>query len=903
MQQTQRVFVPHNAPIKDAKLLPVQAPSQMFGRNRELGGGHVALKAGTAILLHGPAGVGKTAIAAVLAAAYTAQSPGGVLWFTMTEDDADLLLARVGRAYGVNSLTTDDDTAERLRVVRSLLERNRPLIVLDGLTDTDAVREFARSAAAGIPLLVTNDKQAAGPWTPTPIRPLAAADSVSMLRTLSNHQEASYAEDFDGLARLLDGNLLALDLAGRHMAGNDVKPAELLTALLSAIPQGVARPDPQQMILSVVYKQLASSTQAVLLVMGGAFSGSASAELLSDMSGMPAAQLVPTMRQLVARGLLHESFSYGQVRYTLHESVQSYVRQLLSGNQRLIPVENRALQAVVAYTLRHARPDTANHDRLAAEIDNIVGAAAFATSMQQEPPVRQLVQALTQQSGDFVTLRGFQTEVGQLRKLLSLLGRTAIPDAAPTNTAAPTTAAQAMAAGVTMVTPIATPPASIPAAAPPITASPMASTFSFANVPTPSAPPAVPDNLPDEPPPDATPIAPDWFITDPETLPTAPDSEPEPDVLPDVPTAAPSNTTFTDATLLAPPIDSDATLISQTTRPIAVSPLPSTSVALQPSALPPNFPDETRDSLPIERAYESAPLVTASANAVVGQSTTPPPVVGTTTVAELQSKADDAKTSGDFQTQAAYLQQLGDAYLADNDAPRAVTAYMQAIESMRGGENWVAIALAMEKLGGAYLVAGNPSDAATMLEQALVIFRRERQEDHEARVLTTLGSTYELLRDWPKAQEDYEQALYLIREKGDQPEEAALLGDIAYAHDMQSNRDGAILSYRQALHMAYTLNDTVLVSDYEYQLGRLLLEDGHTLSQAVQLLSDAHDHAPDRDDVTRLLKRGHSRLDHLRAGGVDIPEAIDNAQYAADSYPSQTTPTGAPLTMPTGAAG
>ncbi len=439
MQQSQpgspqRVFTPHNAPIKDAKLLPAQAPLQVFGRNRELGSGHVALKAGTAIFLYGPPGVGKTAIAAVLAAAYTAQNPGGVLWFNMTEDDTDLLLVRVGRAYGVNALTTYQDPAERLAVVRALLERNRPLIVLDGLTDADAVREFARSTAAGIPLIVTDDTQAAGPWTPIALPLLSATDSAQMLRALANLPDGTYNDDLDGLCRVLGGSPLALELAARHMATDDVKPAELLTRLLSVVPQGVSVPDPQQTILAVIYKQLPATVQAIFLMLGAAFAGNASTELIADMSNVPAAQLVPIMRQLAARGLAHESIAYGQVRYRLHESVQVYIRGILQASQRLQAVENRVLQAVVAYTLRHARPDTANQDRLAAEMENIIGAAAFATSVQQEPPVRQLMLALTQQAGDFITQRGFQPEITLLRRLLSLAGRPAPLAERSTNT-------------------------------------------------------------------------------------------------------------------------------------------------------------------------------------------------------------------------------------------------------------------------------------------------------------------------------------------------------------------------------------------------------------------------------------------------------------------------------------
>ncbi len=148
--QSQRTFTPHGAPIRNAKLLPVQPPGQVIGRKRELGAIHAALKAEQSVLLTGQPGIGKTALAAVLATVYSASNPGGALWFNIVEDDIETLIARVGRAYGVNALTTPgSDWTNSAEVVRALLEKNRPLIVFDGLVDLNAAAEFVRQVADG----------------------------------------------------------------------------------------------------------------------------------------------------------------------------------------------------------------------------------------------------------------------------------------------------------------------------------------------------------------------------------------------------------------------------------------------------------------------------------------------------------------------------------------------------------------------------------------------------------------------------------------------------------------------------------------------------------------------------------------------------------------------------------
>ncbi len=806
--QPGRNFTPYNAPIKDAKLLPAQPPAQVFGRNRELASGHVALKAGTAIFLYGPVGVGKTALAAVLAAAYTVQNAGGVLWFHMNEDDADLLLARVGRAYGVNSLTANEDAGERLKIVRALLERNRPLIVLDGLTDSEAVRDFARSAAAGIPLIVTNDTQAAGPWMPIPIPALSADAAGQMLRTLSGRHEAGYAEDLDGICRILNGDPLAIELAGRLMAADDVKPAELLTALLGTIPSGVTRADAQETMLAVAYKGLTPTAQAVLLILGSAFGGDATAELLADMSGMPAAQLAPVMRQIYMHGFVHESSVYGQARYTLHERVQIYVRGLMDANQRLAAVENRSLDAILAYVKRHARPEISDHDRLAAEMDNIIGGAAFATSTGQEPPVRQLVTLLSADAGDFVTLRGFQTEMLQLRKLLALVGR--------------------------ISTSIDTPPSSVIARTP------------------------------------ATPIA--------QVESTAPESVVEP--VAEVPSEPPvSMISFRTAD--SPP---STPFLTPAPPPLAMEPeLPVRSDLFSgPSSAPHSFPDlpdelatvgaETSGIAPFDESVMIEPLEPSP------EAMSAPPL---TPVAALQHAIDDARANKDNKTLSASLEQLGDLYLADNDAPRAVSAYTEATEALRATEDWLAIGLVMRKLGNAYIRQGQTNEGILMFEQALTIFRKQRQPDQEMLTLGMVGDSYATLHNWPKAQESHEAALYLARETHAYAEESVYLGDIAFACEAQGNVADAVDFYREGLHVAYGLNDGELAGHYAYQLGRLLLDDTTTLNQAVQLLGEAATRLPADDAVQRLLKRGRRRLEHLHAGGVDVPLALANTDYAA----------------------
>ncbi|MHB8626979.1 MAG: tetratricopeptide repeat protein [Aggregatilineales bacterium] len=932
-----RAFTPPNAPIKEAKLLPTQPPTHMLGRNRELASSHIALKAGTAIFLHGPAGIGKTAIAAVLATAYTAENLGGVLWFTLAEDDADLLLARVGRAYGVNALTEQQAPSERAKVVRALLERNRPLIVLDGLADPNAIRDFVRNVGAGLPLIVTDTVPAAGPWTPIPIAPLSDTASAELLQVYGDLSDETDASDVDSLCHILNGDPLALILAGRHLVAEQLTPAELLTALLAAVPVGASKPDPQQTILAVIYKKLTPIGQGIFLALGALFTNSAGAELIADLSTMTAAQLTPVMRQLTAHGLVQESVSYGQTRYTLHESVQAYAHRILESSRRLSAIEGRALQSVLAYTSRHAGLDTADHDRLAAEMDNIVNAAAFATSIGQDAPVRQLLQALTQQSGDFVNLRGYQPEVGQLRKLLSMLNRTESGSWVFTESDTPEpdmdatltqdwAAFQSAGPGTTLpdwtvveeaASQINPPPDSelteaatlgVPIPEPPITpdATRMIRPVT-AYQPSPNHvhdihTPQPPGRLPQPSAPDTTqpavPAADATFADTPVRASITPDTLPFPRPV----------TTYTPAPehVRDPHSPQLSGLSTDTTQNAVPTPDTFESTAAAPvtvedtgtAPVPPHMPEVelyiANRAAPTDQTNKTVavPAPTMPTPALTPTPATPPisahpsaeTPAGKLSIGELQTRVEDARLSGDKNALANYLEQLGDWYVADQDRARAITAYMQAVEALRPGEEWGKIGLVMEKLGRTYVSAGQPMEAAHVLEQTAPMFHTANRPVDEARVFEALGNVYDALYDWPNAQHYHEQALTAARAQNNEHSEAAQLGSLAYVHEMQGHTDDAVQRYRQGLHLAYTIGDNELSGEYAYRLGRLLLGDGRTLNQAVSLLDEAATRLPGDSDVQRLLKRGRTRLEHLHTSGIAIPDALANVDYAASDY-------------------
>jgi tetratricopeptide (TPR) repeat protein len=485
---SQLPVTPHEAPIIGSAHLPVRLPEQFFGRDSDLSSIHLALKAGTAVLLHGPAGIGKTALAAVLASGY-AELPGGVLWLEVNSDSLLSLLVRAARAYGSDILHHDPDPATLSAAVRDLLRQNRPMIVLDGHLRVDAARDFIRQCASGIPLLLTHPQLAAGVWTPHAVRPLPLNDAQEMLCDL-----AGLKPETPGLAALneaLGGHALSIVVAGHQLKTGDIQPDAFL-AQLPAMPPGET--NRVMGVLMASYRLLPKDLQGILLLLGTAFAGGAGEDLLAEVGGAAADVMRGKMRQLVERGFASERMVYGQPYFTTHEQIQVFARTFLRGKKQLEAMQARHLKFLTAYIRQHV---TTQPDRLAAEMPNVIAAGLFAAESGQSDALREIVASLEQ--GTFAPTRGFEAELGWLRQLAArpelaqagVLGQVAEEPPAPAQIEAQPLGEPA---GIRVVKPVAPPVETAPEEP-----APMASA---ASEPTPPVPPE-PITLAAAPPSDA----------------------------------------------------------------------------------------------------------------------------------------------------------------------------------------------------------------------------------------------------------------------------------------------------------------------------------------------------------------------------------------------------------------
>ena len=185
------------------------------------------------VLLHGPAGCGKTAIAEQVA--YEAAEAGVDVWWVDAVDQAtvDASMYAVASLVGVSGQNQGQRVSAADALWRSLRSRDRPwLLVVDGVDDASLLTVSGENVAVGTgwlrplakgPGLVLATSRDSTPsrwgdwWDRRPVRGLEPEDGALILHDYTVERAGSKA-DAQALSMRLSGLPLALKLAGAYLS-------------------------------------------------------------------------------------------------------------------------------------------------------------------------------------------------------------------------------------------------------------------------------------------------------------------------------------------------------------------------------------------------------------------------------------------------------------------------------------------------------------------------------------------------------------------------------------------------------------------------------------------------------------------------------------------------------------
>jgi energy-coupling factor transporter ATP-binding protein EcfA2 len=390
----------HEAPAHTTNDLPVMLPGKLVGRDQILASIYGELKQNRPVLLHGKPGIGKTAIAATLASAYT-QQPGGALWLTTDEDSLAALIVRVGRAYGDMDLANSENPAGMVGAAATLLAQHKPFVVLDGHPLMPAVTEFVNKLAPNLPVMILAEDDIPGIWRGFEVAPLSEQDAV----TLYSEKSGQTTPEVRQLVGVLGYQPLSIVVSAGIARIAKMDAPAMLAALR----------DSGGSALQVGFEKLQPALQGILLMLGATFNGSASLELLSMISGAPAETIQKVMTILAAAGFVQQDQRYGSPYYSLHPLVHDYAQRFLRDSGRLVTLQDKVRDTVLAYARKHTGSDESDYDALAVEMDTFLATAHWA-SQRGEPDVASQITVAMTQAGNFVRGCGYLYELLQLQE-------------------------------------------------------------------------------------------------------------------------------------------------------------------------------------------------------------------------------------------------------------------------------------------------------------------------------------------------------------------------------------------------------------------------------------------------------------------------------------------------------
>jgi transcriptional regulator with XRE-family HTH domain/tetratricopeptide (TPR) repeat protein len=277
-------------------------------------------------VLHGPPGVGKTALAIRVAEQHRDRFPDGVHYLDLRGTDPHPLAAAEAqavllKAFGVGSRQIAPAGGERAGQLRGLLERRRCLVILDNAGGEGQVRDILPGAGAGC-VLVTSRRALTGLEAVhrLALAPLGPEESAALLHTVA--ASAGTAAEVETVTRLCGHLPLALTIAGGRLADAsmsrliaDLSDAERRLATLTSRGFGV------EAAFAVSYVQLPEATRTVFRRLAHVPTVSFSAAAAAVLAERDLFDAEDHLEELLDLGLLQPE---GGDRYRFHDLIRLY---------------------------------------------------------------------------------------------------------------------------------------------------------------------------------------------------------------------------------------------------------------------------------------------------------------------------------------------------------------------------------------------------------------------------------------------------------------------------------------------------------------------------------------------------------------------------------------------------
>lgn len=355
----------------------IEQPRRLVGRDDLVKRVQIWLDQGERVLLHGLGGIGKTAMAASVAAEYIASGKGAVIWVQLGRQDADTLFEAVAHVLGQHQKIAGKQGEDRIAAMREILLEQKALLVIDNIWKERAILPIIRAIPLTMPLLMTSRYGLSIDGIMIAMDALEADDALSLLSYYARHDYTT-DEAAKRLCHMLGNHPYAVELAGKRLqAYRHLNPDRLMRNIKDAphnLPTGPL--DEQRTIkdlLNESVSELDEEAKRVFQFMGAMYTSRTSLELLALVVGREVAEIESQVAELEHSGLARLFMEEGQPdHYRFHDLTYSYASAMFAdgGEGR-----KKIIQAIRTFI----KNNLSDYNKLDFELVNIVEAAQAAS--------------------------------------------------------------------------------------------------------------------------------------------------------------------------------------------------------------------------------------------------------------------------------------------------------------------------------------------------------------------------------------------------------------------------------------------------------------------------------------------------------------------------------------------
>lgn len=352
------------APVAVRAMSRLPQPVELVGRAEELARLHaVAECGGGTVVVAGPPGVGKTALALFAAQSMRPLFPDGGIWVDLRGMDdhpltVGVALERLLRALGVPDSEVPAAESDRIDMYRATLAGRRVLVLLDNVADEAQVRPLL-AGVSGALTVVTCRRALAGLenvrwlW----LEPLASSVAVELLAGIVGDGRVRREPEAAAELVALCGKLpLAVRIASNRLVS---RPHWSMSYLVEQLRDERVRLDALSVgdlqvrsAFEMSYRRLSAGARVLFRRLSEVPGADFGSELAVVVTGLSAPDMFPLLDELVDAGMLQPTRTDG--RFQFHDLIRLFAVERFHAEETLAD-HTRLSGTVLGHLLRTAR--------------------------------------------------------------------------------------------------------------------------------------------------------------------------------------------------------------------------------------------------------------------------------------------------------------------------------------------------------------------------------------------------------------------------------------------------------------------------------------------------------------------------------------------------------------------